>query len=531
MVTRFQIERIFSALLRKKDIEHHRARLKWLGSSAVPAIVPFLQESDNRPLQTIAFFALQYCWSKKAIPWVTPFLSHTDSELRTMAAIVLAHGGGFELLCDACRPLLDHTNPEVVMFALSHIEPEEPNRERMEKKIQNPHFWPVLAPHLPRYRQPTLITPILTLLRQGSQNIKPHAIAALIQQTERKSEIYPAILEQLHNPEPSVREMVGEYFTWHDNLKAIPLLENAIKHETDSFAKASLYAAIKTMRFRAKIKHNKPSDSQSDPLILPPMEPHWAYRGQKPPTPLVRQKENENNLLKKRFSFPIANTTTTHPSTQRWVHTPVRDYFDPERTTYGKEIEPSAIKGFSGMVHVGDDVAWNRPHLSVIAVDSGKVCQVEHDTTWGNKIIIEHIPKHREQFCALYAHLTPALLVSPGDWVNAGDKIGSIGRSFSWENGGYASHLHFAIHRGKYHHIPKLDTLMDVRFQGRLYRGRVVCSDTKSTTLEIWNPRNGYQLVHKATSWVVGYLSKEAWESEDHGWQAPQTWLKKWMKR
>ncbi len=64
--------------------------------------------------------------------------------------------------------------------------------------------------------------------------------------------------------------------------------------------------------------------------------------------------------------------------------------------------------------------------------------------------------------------------------VKKGQKIGSLGRSNTYENGGHISHLHFAIHLGSF-------------------------EDGK---------------------WLTGYLSPEQYKAGNHGWVDPQKFLK-----
>jgi len=88
----------------------------------------------------------------------------------------------------------------------------------------------------------------------------------------------------------------------------------------------------------------------------------------------------------------------------------------------------------------------------------------------------------RETFCTLYAHLSPMMHVRPGDIVSAGQKIGSVGRTNSVENGGYYAHLHFGIHQGSY--------------------------------------------VNDGKQWVCGYIGTQIWKSGGHGWLSPHIFLK-----
>ena len=87
---------------------------------------------------------------------------------------------------------------------------------------------------------------------------------------------------------------------------------------------------------------------------------------------------------------------------------------------------------------------------------------------------------NEERVCSVYGHLGPVLAVEGGQEVHKGEKLGSLGRDWSRENGGFLSHLHFGIYCGEF------------------------------------SPRV-----------ALGYIGKSAFDEEDsRGWTDPQTFLK-----
>ena len=115
----------------------------------------------------------------------------------------------------------------------------------------------------------------------------------------------------------------------------------------------------------------------------------------------------------------------------------------------------------------------------VIAIADGVVRYVEHTVSWGGIVIIEHMNDKGEKFCSLYGHLDPLICVKPGQAVKAGRKIASLGRSYKWENGGYAAHLHFGIHLSEF-----------------------------------------------SNDWICGYISKNRFKMRNHKWTDPQKFIK-----
>lgn len=119
------------------------------------------------------------------------------------------------------------------------------------------------------------------------------------------------------------------------------------------------------------------------------------------------------------------------------------------------------------LLHLGADVAWDRPNEPVHAIAAGVVRQAEGPgpankpkasakrrvpgaaLEWGNLIVIEHRLPDGAFITSLYGHLGPRRLVEVGDTVTVGQQIGTVGRQ-GFQNGGYKPHLHFAIREGRF---------------------------------------------------------------------------------
>ncbi len=99
--------------------------------------------------------------------------------------------------------------------------------------------------------------------------------------------------------------------------------------------------------------------------------------------------------------------------------------------------------------HVGEDSGWLLEGLPVHAVADGIVRVVQHEISWGNLVVIESMV-NGVPITHLYGHLAEEIDVKAGDLVHAGEKIGTIGRSVSYENGGYWAHTHIGIERTSY---------------------------------------------------------------------------------
>ena len=77
---------------------------------------------------------------------------------------------------------------------------------------------------------------------------------------------------------------------------------------------------------------------------------------------------------------------------------------------------------------------------SVSAISAGTVASIESDSLYGTVLSIDH----HNGVMSVYANLAELPTVSVGDWVEAGDIIGSVGTTALCEIG-QATHLHFAM--------------------------------------------------------------------------------------
>lgn len=97
-------------------------------------------------------------------------------------------------------------------------------------------------------------------------------------------------------------------------------------------------------------------------------------------------------------------------------------------------------------MHLGTDF-WVQASTPVHAIYGGEVVvavQEKGDKKYGGLIILKH---HKEGivFYSLYGHLSAASVnkLTPGGWINQGDRIGEVG--CATENGNWSPHLHFQL--------------------------------------------------------------------------------------
>ncbi|MCY3021491.1 MAG: peptidoglycan DD-metalloendopeptidase family protein [Planctomycetota bacterium] len=559
---------ILDDLSRGQHVSQHTEALKAYGAAAVPGLLRNLDAGDAAR-RSVTLYALQYCWAQEATEPVAALLKGPDARARHMAAIVLAKHKGLDGLARICEPLLDDPRPEIAGFALERIEGETPDLARIRRCMEQPRLWDYVWKYLPRYHSPELAPLTLKILAGGNLAPALAAIVALIHQNERSSPVRQELARLLAHARPDARELAAEYLLWHGSPAESAALTEALQRETDVYVRAALEAAAAGIARRAADvlaarrpeacttteppveRYNRalallgagatPADWQTAFDVYrtaEPMEPYWAYKPEPPAEEFVAARESRLALQARLFAIPAPRGRIEAPAAaaesqyRGEFHAepaaelipPVREYFDPERDCYGKHMEKD-VEGFGGMVHIGDDVCWHRDHRTVVAIGNGLVRQVACTFSWGHVAVIEHAGPDGERFCSMYAHLSPFVCVAPGQTVKKGRKIGSIGRSFTWENGGYIAHLHFGIHTGPYWKAHRPGTLLDVRWDGKHYTGKVVASDGDNTVVEVHTPRGAYYL-RRPASWLAGYVSKAAWDQHRHDWADPQEFLR-----
>ncbi|MEI8393470.1 MAG: peptidoglycan DD-metalloendopeptidase family protein [Rhodospirillaceae bacterium] len=556
------IDFLVGELLARRRIPENTDRLKELGAAAVPRLLHHL-ESTDRARKTIAFYGLQSCWSARAIAAVQPYLAESDPELRRMAAIVLVKGSGYQPLIEGCLPLLTDPRPDVCAFALEHVESESPDLNRARHLLARPATGSVLVPHLPRYHAAELIPDLLRLLDRGEADQLPFVLAALIHTNGDSAPVRGRVTALLDAADPEIRAMAAEYLTWHGTEADSPALNAALARESDPFAAAAHKTAIGLLAGRPPrllaLEPGRPvpagerraafahavraldtgtAETNADALAAAwslyrhaeSFEPHIAHRGTEPDPALAVERQARLALQARLFSIPGAVVPGTVrqgngalPLADRFS-APHRGFDPRSRSNFGHLVKETADEAFPGLVHVGADSSWHRPHAGIHAIAAGIVCSIACSATWGVVVVIEHQEQSGRKFCSIYAHLSPFVTVRVGDIVEAGQKIGAVGRACTWENGGYAAHLHFGLHDGGWRQKPHPGRVTDVRYRGEPYRGLVLRADDETIILRIAT-RHGREQVHKPNTWLVGYVSEQWFEAGDHGWLEPHGFL------
>ncbi len=518
----------FAELLQGRNIRANTEILKHLGGSVTHLVLPYLDHPEYKP-RSIALYCLQHCWSSRALDKVSPLLTDPDPEIRRMAAIVIGKGEGVRTLARLCESLVKHEDRSIAAFALEYAEMHFPDLERTLCLVNDSVFAPVLAKFLCRYHSPRLHQATRKLLKNPDPDLQRHALAGLIQQHDRAEATRRSACRMLSHDSPLMRDTAAEYLAWHGSSDELTCLKSAAGRESDPYALGSMRAALAAIRRRMAQSPGSLRQAMQDidaRNLREPMEPHLEYMGKNPGPDFVKKREARMRLLANALGmrFPacapgqIDDSKFSAP-TATGLLAPISHYHAPGRTSFGRKMGTDA-QGFMHLVHVGDDVGWDMAHKSVVAIAPGVVRHVACAPTWGCMVVIEHQRRDKTFLCSIYAHLSPFIHVHTGEIVQQAQKLGAIGRGFTYENGGYPAHLHFALHEGPFTQVPQPDDVIDIKYQGRMYRGRVTRANAETTWAEIMTWR-GIIEVHKPTAWLCGYVSRYEWNAQCK-WLDPQ---------
>jgi murein DD-endopeptidase MepM/ murein hydrolase activator NlpD len=150
---------------------------------------------------------------------------------------------------------------------------------------------------------------------------------------------------------------------------------------------------------------------------------------------------------------PTGASTGDVPIAKSWT-TPLVEYGKEE--VAGLQLHPFGfVRQQDDLLHTGRDVGGCMDGCGLYAIGDGIVRAVQAGNDEGTLIVVEH---HVEpgaglrdpRLNAIYMHAGSTVFVSAGDAVSAGQLLGTMGLSFSIENGGHFAHLHFGLYPGPF---------------------------------------------------------------------------------
>ncbi|HEY3323732.1 MAG TPA: peptidoglycan DD-metalloendopeptidase family protein [Planctomycetota bacterium] len=490
--TREQVDQAVVAMVqdlaRGQNTELHTKRFAVMKCAATAKLLEFLKHAEAR-YRLSAMFALQYAWSPEALEPVAKGLQDADAGVRKAAYGALGRNVSEKKVLELIKPLADSEDVATAAMVFSAVDMREPDGslKRIRRLLHDSQSQSAVGLRISHYLAPALTADTLPLLESKDAQVRRAAMVGLIAQLVDAAAVRAKIRSVLADGDADLREIAAEYFTWLGQSDDAAAIQAALTREKDVYVRAALDAALRTISRRAQLWSEKPESAASLDRIrqADALEPTFIYEvGEHEQKERYRERAFQLQNVLGSLSGALRNSGVFAgqlqiPAAAEWI-APVREYFDPKRKSFGFHITKE-YTSFVGSVHVGDDCGWRKELRSVVAVAPGVVRSARHCYSWGFIVVIEHVRPGGQPVCSLYAHLSPMLHVKPGDIVAGGQKIGSIGRAYTVDNGGYGAHLHFGLHNGAY--------------------------------------GDG--------SWVCGYISTESWAGNAAKWLDPQALLSK----
>ncbi|HEX3020100.1 MAG TPA: peptidoglycan DD-metalloendopeptidase family protein [Chitinispirillaceae bacterium] len=228
----------------------------------------------------------------------------------------------------------------------------------------------------------------------------------------------------LNSTNDIIRESAVNAYGFLAGTDSIAVLSKLLETENNNYVKETIKASINAIRsggYKNNIDY-LPKCYSSDPKKL-----SFFY--------------NVDVMSSDKYRYSNIDTTTKYYKKTSCLIFPTQQFF------YRIKYAPRAgtFNNQHGQIsHVGYDGAWFFEGLPVHSISNGIVKGTMHDLSWGNLIAIESCIDY-DTLTVIYGHLSRYISVSAGDSVYTGQKIGQVGNSVSYENGGYWSHVHLGI--------------------------------------------------------------------------------------
>lgn len=572
--TRAQMSRAVDAMLSEMGqglrVAQHAKRFQVFKCAAADRLIEHVKKGQAVH-RLSALFALQYCWVPEARDAVVTALQAREPDVRKVALTLLTQKLKRKELAALSRKFAASSDLGVAASVFWLVTQTAPDLALARRLLRHRKYWPQMQQGLPFYHAPSLSAATRVMVTEGRLPSRNAAIVGLIHQNDNSQAARALVSRYLIHPTARLRELAAEYLTWHGNSEDVAALKAAGSSETDPYTRASVRTALAAINHRRlpcpelgvsarldqpnvvdfqalSARYRKSRETlvgQRSPANLKAAwmtyvtaeshEPWWCYGTCELQDAFRRRCTERLALQALLFGIPHDPLNCDDPykgkntaPTAATFMPPVRQYLDPKRKSYGFHVSDKK-ETFANSVHVGDDVGWKEPHQTVVAIGDGIVRSVLCSHSWGYKVVIEHRLPSGDAVCSLYAHLSPFVHVKVGEVVRMGTKIGSIGRSNTWENGGYGAHLHFGIHSGPYTSPSKVGDRISFRSDGVRAWGKVVRVGDGRTTVRMEDSGNEKTFVN-GPNWICGYIDPSVFKQARHGWLDPQRFFREQSK-
>lgn len=303
--------------------------------------------------------------------------------------------------------------------------------QRLEKRLSQDMFlWDRDYYLFFRYHDEKFIPVWQKIMKEKPKNdlLKIWYINSLIQ--IGKSEHLGLVSPFRHSENSIIRECAANAYGFLGPEDSVEMLEGWLSFEENGYVASTLMASIKAIEKRrySSVTEYLPQYYKESPRKL-----KFFYN------------VNVESSLSYRYCSEDTSSGTI-PTSRRLIF-PFQQFEN--KIKYAPDAGTFANK-HGEIYHCGEDMGWFMEGLPVHSISNGRVRSVSHDLSWGCLVVVETVLPPSDTLCVIYGHLSRFLNVEAGDQVRMGQKIGQIGNSVSYENGGYWAHLHLGIEKSAF---------------------------------------------------------------------------------
>ncbi len=291
---------------------------------------------------------------------------------------------------------------------------------------------------LKRVRNPELRPLFVALLDHDAWRVRHRALFVLEHYWDPETMIQAWKL--LEHPNRRLREKAAiTCIKLWDGSQGAEAVDALLAKETDFHVRRCLEALKRRAEGTLRVErlHQEVVTTRDDGLMEVPLLEGYASLATVAPdyTPI---EVNESGRAR----------TAKLPAAERWMG-PLLAYGEEE--VVGARLEPFANLSADGTTyHVGEDAGACLEGAGLYAPAAGTVRLIHAGGETGTLIVIEHHLGASQLVNSVLMHGGDTVFVAAGDVVEVGQLLGTLGMSYSVENGGRFAHLHFGLYEGPF---------------------------------------------------------------------------------
>lgn len=289
-----------------------------------------------------------------------------------------------------------------------------------------------------RFRNPELESLFLALARHEDWTVRHRALYAL--EYYGGAAALDAALANLDHEQPRLRERaaIACIKLWDGRRRPDPVRVR-LAEEDDFHVRRCLDALER--RIDDKLESSRVSSehlvTRPDGLVLTPFLSGMNTAAKVAP-----------DFKAKVASRQRGGSASKLPPADRWVR-PLLGYGD--EVVSGTSLQPFANLRQNGKVyHTGHDVGASMDGAGYYAPADGIVKLIHTGSDMGTLIVVEHPVVENAVVNSVYMHGGDTVFVEAGQRVLCGQLLGTMGMSYSIENGGHYAHLHYGMYPGPF---------------------------------------------------------------------------------